>query len=80
MRPTSVGLRPFAVAMVSVHGKRIALWHARRRRLGLILRLGHAGGLFLVDMVCLVRTYRRAQQKVALSLNRQRQIHVTSFN
>ena len=65
--------------MVSVYGNRLTLWRARRHRLGIHLRLGHAAGLSLVDKVVLVRNYRRAQREAAISLDRQRRIRVTSF-
>ena len=42
--------------------------------------MGHAAGLSLVDMVILVRNYRRAQQELVLSLDRQRRIRVTTIN
>jgi len=66
--------------MVSVYCNILALWRARRYRQGTHLRLGHAAGLSLVDMVILVRNYRRAQQEVVLSLDHQRRIRVTTFN
>jgi len=66
--------------MVSVSGNRLVRWRARRRILGHALLANHAAGRCLLYLAPLIRKYRRAQQEVALSLDRRRRIGATSFN
>ena len=70
----------FADFMVSIGCNQVTRWRARRRSLCGALRMGHAMGFPLSAITGLVRSYRRAQNVVALCLARRDHIPETPLS